>query len=195
MTKTDDIHLRMEDKKSTGIKKVVGIYNMIANLIWSALLIVPIAVFCYTFVNRKLFWIFLIISLLGIFLPRSFFDNIQLGKSGGVYKKIGVRFVNRFTQNGDIINALIRKRYPEYKVISPGQSSIVKLISQTYMFEKFHCILFLFFSMTIVYAFTEGYFIWAFVFLISNIVYNVYPAFLQQYIRARLKVFQKRAER
>ena len=165
-----------------------------ANLTWSALLLVPVSVFCYTYMNRKLFWIFLIISLLAGFLPRSFFNSIQLGKSGKVYKKIGVGFINRFTQNGDIINALIRKRYPGYKVISPVRPSIIKLISQTYLFEKFHCILFLFFSMTIIYAFAEGYFIWAVVFLISNVVYNVYPAFLQQYIRVRLKASQKRTE-
>ena len=184
----------MKNKEPGSLKKAVGFYNMIANLTWSALLLAPIAVFCYTYMNRKLFWIFLIVSLLSGFLPRAFFDRIQLGKSGGIYKKTGVGFINRFTQNGGIINALIRKRYPGYKVISPGRSSVAKLIGQTYMFEKFHCILFLFFSMTMVYAFAEGYFIWAFIFLISNIVYNVYPAFLQQYIRVRLKVSKKRYE-
>jgi hypothetical protein len=185
----------MKNKESADIQKVVGIYNMIANITWSALLLVPISVFCYRYMNGKLFWIFLIISLFAVFLPRSFFDRIQLGKSGSVYKKIGVRFINRFTQNGDVINAWMRKRYPGYKVIAPGQGSIVKLINQAYMFEKFHCILFLFFSMVIVYAFAHGYFIWALVFLISNVVYNVYPAFLQQYMRIRLKFTQNRFDR
>jgi len=186
---------RMENEESSDIKKVVGIYNMIANLTWSALLVTPVAVFCYTHMNRRLFWFFLITSLLAAFLPRSFFDSIEIGKSASVYKKIGVGFINRFTQNGDIINALIRKRYPGYKVISSDRKLMSKLINQTYMFEMFHFAGFLFFSLVVVYAFAERYFMWAFIILGSNIIYNVYPAFLQQYIRARLKVFQKRVDR
>jgi hypothetical protein len=83
---------------------------------------------------------------LSIFLPKTFFNSIQLGKTPAFYKKTGVTFINMFTQNGDVINGLIRKKFPQYKVVSTGRQSINKVLQQTYMFEKFHfaCFCFLF---------------------------------------------------
>jgi hypothetical protein len=180
------------NKKESAIKRTIGIYNMIPNLFWSALLLIPVCVFCYSWMERKWFWTFFVGSTLAIFLPASFFDVIQLSKTSTAYRKLGVKFINRFTQNGDIINNMMRKKYPEYKVVSGNGISIRKLIEQTYVFEKFHFILFLFFLLLLIYAIGNGYFIWATVFFISNIVYNVYPMWLQQYIRVRLKTASKR---
>ncbi len=159
---------------------------MIANLFWSVIHLTPISVFCYTYMNSTLFYIFLITSLLPVLLPYSFFNTIQLSTSTAVYKKIGVKFINKFTQNGDVINRLIRKTYPQYKVISTKRSSAAKLIRQTYMFEKFHFMMFLFFAMVSFYACIENCFIWTVAISISNLLYNVYPNLLQQYIRIRL---------
>lgn len=173
---------------------MADIYNMIPNLLWTALLLVPVTVFCYSWMEKKLFWIFFVISTSAIFLPTIFFDKIQVSNKAGFYKKIGVGFINRFTQNGDIINGLLRKKYPGYKVVSPKNISVRKLINQTYVFEKFHFILFLFFVLLTGYAIIKGYFAWATLFFISNIIYNIYPALLQQYIRIRLKVSTERTK-
>jgi hypothetical protein len=173
--------------KEAVIKRTAGIYNMIPNLFWTALLLIPVTVFCYSWMEPKLFWIFFTISMLAILLPPSFFDIIQLSNTATFYKRIGVGFINRFTQNGDIVNKLLRKKYPGYQVVSKEKKSVQQFISQTYVFEKFHFMLFLFFIMIIVYSLAKGYYIWAFVFFVSNIVYNIYPALLQQYLRVRLK--------
>ena len=165
---------------------MVALYNMIANLFWSVLNLLPISVFCYNLMNLKLFYVFLGISLLTIFLPKSFFDNIQLGTSTPIYKKIGVNLINKFTQNGSIINTLIRKKNPQYKVVSYRPLSVKKLLNQTYVFEKFHFLMFLFFTLTTVYALMKNYLIWALIISVTNLVYNVYPGFLQQYIRVKL---------
>ena len=138
----------MGNKDSSKIKKMVAWYNMIPNLFWSLPNLIPISIFCYSLMNSKLFYTFLTASLLTILLPKSFFNSIQLGKTGSVYKKIGVNFVNKFTQNGDIINGLIRKKFPQYKVLSNRNLSINKLLQQTYMFEKFHFMMFSFFILT-----------------------------------------------
>jgi Glycosyl-4,4'-diaponeurosporenoate acyltransferase len=180
------------NKDSAKIKKMVGWYNMIANLFWSALNLVPISVFCYSLMNLKLFYIFLVPILLTKLLPKSFFDSIQIGRTRAVYKKIGVHFINRFTQNGDIINRLIRKKFPQYKVIAISKVSVRKLLKQTYIFEKFHFAMFLFFTSTTIYALTQNYLKWALIISITNLVYNVYPIFLQQYIRVRLVSAGKR---
>ena len=179
------------NKDRVKIRNLVAWYNMIANLFWSALNLVPISVFCYRHINLKLFFTFLIISLLSILLPKSFFDSIQLGKTTSVYKKIGIGFVNRFAQNGELINNLIRKKYPRYKVVSEDKRSVNKLLQQAYMFEKFHFIMFSFFTFIIVYALIKRYWLWAFIVFVNNLIYNVYPNLLQQYIRIRLVLLKK----
>ena len=180
------------NKDSNAIKKMVALYNMLPNLFWSALSLTPVSVFCYNVMPVKRFCIFLTISLLAILLPKSFFNSIQIGKTPVVYKNIGVNFINRFTQNGVIINRLIRRKFPQYKVMSGRRASIDRLIKQTYIFEKFHFIMFLFFSLTAIYALLERYVVWAFIVSLTNLVYNVYPAFLQQYIRVKLTSGRKR---
>lgn len=170
------------------IKKLVALYNVFPNVIWSVLNLLPISIFCYSLINIRLFYAFLIISLFSIFRPKSFFNLIQLGKTPSFYKRTGVTFINRFTQNGDVINGLIRKKFPQYKVVSAGRQSINKVLQQTYMFEKFHFTVFLFFILVTVYALKHDYFWWAFILSVNNLIYNVYRCILQQYIRARLQL-------
>ena len=183
------------NKERVKIRNLVAWYNMIANLFWSALNLVPVSVFCYRYINLKLLFTFLIISLLSMLLPKSFFDSIQLGKTTSVYKKIGIGFVNQFAQNGELINKLIRKKYPRYKVVSENKRSVNKLLQQTYMFEKFHFILFSFFAFIIVYALIKRYWWWASIVFVNNLIYNIYPNFLQQYIRVRLALLKTRIKK
>ena len=167
-------------------RKAAGLYNMIPNLFWSVLNLAPVSIFCYRFMDTTIFVVFQCISLITLFLPRSFFDRIQIGHTASAYKKTGVQYINRFTQNGDIINRWIRKKYPQYNVLSAGRRSIQKMIRQTYFFEKFHLFMFIFFSFATLYALWQHYFLWALVLTVTNIIYNVYPNLLQQYIRVRL---------
>ncbi|WP_146900059.1 hypothetical protein [Adhaeribacter aerolatus] len=174
------------------IKWAVAGYNAVANVVWSVLNLTPAFIFCYRFVPATLLLIFLATSLLTAFLPNSFFYRMQLSKTKNIYQKLGVGFVNKFTQNGEIINKLIRRRFPEYKVVSTGKRSVKKALGQTFMFEKFHFILFMLFSCLTVYASLKNYYLWAFILLITNLLYNIYPCLLQQYIRLRLLAAVKR---
>lgn len=176
----------MSKNETLLMKRLVNRYNTIVNFFWSVLVLVPLVVFCYGEMSIKLTLIFLAASFITVFLPRSFFDAMQF-KNRQVYKKIGVDFINRFTQNGIIVNNLVRKRIPGYQVISTKRSSIHKVVYQSYMFEKFHFTAFVFFLLTTIYALAKGFFAWSLVFFVSNIIYNVYPILLQQYVRARLK--------
>ena len=182
----------MENKDSEEIKKLAGLYNMIPNFIWSLLNLVPISIFCFKIVDLKIVYIFLAISFSPIFLKNSFLDKIQIGKTSSIYRKLGVHFINRVAQNGVLINKLIKRKFPDYKAVTNNKSSIAKLINQTYMFEKFHLMLFIFFSLIIIYAVLHQELLWSFIILLCNIVYNVYPNFLQQYIRLKLKLYSKR---
>ncbi|WP_394336239.1 glycosyl-4,4'-diaponeurosporenoate acyltransferase CrtO family protein [Adhaeribacter arboris] len=160
---------------------------MIPNLLWTALFGIPITIFCYTFLAPKATCILLGVSLAPIFFPHSFFDRIQLSKKADWYKKIGVKYVNTFAQNGSILNKMIKKKYPNFKVISNTRTSIRKQYYQTYFFEKFHFSLFLFFTMVTLYAGFQKQYYWVLVITIGNLLYNIYPNLLQQYIRVKLK--------
>ena len=100
------------------IKRMLGLYNMVPNLLWSIINLVPISVYCYREMSLTWLFVFLLSSLVPIFLSNKFIDRIQLGRTTAVYKKLGVPIVNKLTQNGPFINRLIRKKFPKYKVVS-----------------------------------------------------------------------------
>lgn len=179
-------------KETAKIKIRIAWYNIIPSLFWSILCLTPISIFCYTHMSLSLLYLFLVTALSAFLLPKTFFDRIQLSKSTSFYKKTGIKFVNKFTQNGEWINALIRKKLPQYKMISSERLSIKKLINQTYLFEKFHFSLFVFFTLTAIYAFIQNQFDWVAILSILNVIFNVYPNLLQQYIRIKLRLFNQR---
>ena len=160
---------------------------MIPNLLWTALFLIPITVFCYTFIPPKMTYTLLGVSLIPIFFSNSFFDRIQLSKNSHWYRRIGVTYINTFAQNGSLLNKILRRKYPNFKVVSKTKASIKKQYYQTYFFEKFHFSLFLFFTIVTIYAGIQGHFYWVLALTISNLLYNIYPNLLQQYIRVKLK--------
>jgi hypothetical protein len=160
---------------------------MVPNLFWTILFLVPVAIFCYTCITPKTTYILLGFSLIPIFFPNSFFDSIQLSRNSHFYKKIGVTYINTFAQNGSLLNKFLKKKYPNFKVVSKTHASIKKQYYQTYFFEKFHFSLFLFFIIVTVYAGIQGRFYWVLILTVSNLLYNIYPNLLQQYVRVKLK--------
>ena len=183
---------KRNEKDLHKIKKLLGWYNMIPNLVWSLLNLVPISVFCFKLMSRQVFYLFLTISVIPVFFKKSFLDKLQIGKTTGIYKKLGVPVINSVAQNGVLVNKLIKKKFPEYKVVTSKPASINRLIMQTYVFEKFHLILFLFFCLATAYAISSNHWYWAFIIFLTNIAYNVYPNLLQQYIRLKLLIFRKK---
>ena len=171
-------------------KKIEGL-NLLVNLIWSFIFLFPLVVFCYTKMPRNWFVISLLISLLAIFLPASFFSVYQVSKSRLFYKKIGIEFFNHFTQNGTLLNRLVKNNFPEYKRFQTKEEALKKLFNQTFMFEKFHFIVGIFFIETTIFAFINNYYYWVAFFIVGNVIYNIYPMLLQQYIRLRLTAFKR----
>ena len=160
---------------------------MIPNLLWTALFLTPIVIFCYSFITLKTTYLLLGVSLIPIFFPNSFFDSIQLSRSAHWYIKMGVKYINTFAQNGRLLNKIVKKKYPGFKVLSRTKASIKKQYQQTYFFEKFHFSLFLFFTMVTIYAGCQGRFYWVVILTMCNLLYNIYPNLLQQYIRVKLR--------
>jgi hypothetical protein len=54
--------------------------------------------------------------------------------------------------------------------------------------------LFVFFALATVYALWKGLAGWAVILSLTNLLYNVYPILLQQYIRVKLAVYYKKSQ-
>ena len=174
-----------EQKNLSRIKQIAVIYNQAINVFWSVLCFAPIGYFCYVHMAHRWFYILLGISLATGFLPNSFYHAIQFSQNTLSYKKLGIRTIKKYTQDGDLVNRIIKKRYPEYKYVEDSQS-LKKYIAKGYVNEKFHFSMFVFFLFTTIYALIFGWFRWAAIITLTNIIFNVLPVLLQQYNRIRI---------
>ena len=172
-----------------GIKRRVAFYNGVANLFWTVLNLLPIYIYCYSSVAPWWLYVAGAISVTTLFLPRITLNKLQLGTTTAVYHKLGVHYINRVTQNGTFINNLIRRKYPHYKVVGNTRQDIQLHYRKTYMFERFHYLLLCFFTCIIIYALVQEQYGWAGLLLLTNILYNMYPILLQQYVRIKLEPF------
>lgn len=179
-------------KKAAPSPALLAFYNAVPNVFWSVLSLLPICVFCYQHMTRP--WLYgllavslLAVSLLAYALPSTWFRYWQLSSSSVPYRKLGVPIVNRFTQHGDFINRLIRRQYPTYRHVR-HRASAAALLRTSYHQERFHLVVLLFFLFSSVYAAAYGYWKWAAALTLINIGYNLYPIWLQQYLRVRLHV-------
>jgi uncharacterized membrane protein YedE/YeeE len=185
------MHTAPSDQQYAAAKKLAGYYNMVPNLIWSILHLAPVTFFCFTEMIPGWVYLFTAISFgLGL-LPVSFLQRIQLGKTTAPYKKAGIRLIRKYSQDGDIINGLLRKKFPGYKVM-PNNDSIKKYIKRTWMYERFHLMALFFMLFIAIAAVVQGLIGWALAITCNNILYNLYPMWLQQYNRLRVQQIRKK---
>ncbi|MGI4870123.1 MAG: hypothetical protein ACRYFX_02975 [Janthinobacterium lividum] len=112
-------------------------------------------------------------------------QRLQLSSGVAAYQRLRVPALNRFTQSGTLVNALVRRRYPQYRVL-PGRAAVAKLVRTTYQQERFHWAGLVFFLLLSIYAAAHGHPGWALGLALANVGYNLYPIWLQQYLRVRL---------
>lgn len=135
-------------------EKLAAGYNIIPNLVWSVIHLTPVTVYCFMEMDRVWVYIFIGLSVLGGLVPNRFFDHMQLSKTTKLYKKIGIITIRRFSQDGDMINRLIRKKYPEHRIIRSYKNREA-YIQRTYFYERFHFIVLVFMLAASVYAFLQ----------------------------------------
>lgn len=165
--------------------QLLAVANAVPNVLWSALALTPIGVYCYQLMARPWLYGFLGVSLLAYAVPTAWFGYWQLSRRPARYRQLGVALLNRVTQHGDFVNRLIRWRYPTYRHL-PSRAALARLVRTTYHQERFHLVLFLFFLLTSAYAAVQGQAGWCGLLLLTNVGYNVYPMWLQQYLRVRV---------
>ena len=172
-------------KRQVPSAATVACYNAVPNVLWSALALGPLLVGCYRYVERPWLWGFVALSLSGYAWPAAWLRRLQLSSRVGVYQRLGVPGVGRFAQQGALVNGLLRRRYPHYRALV-GRGAVAKLLSTTYQQERFHWAGLVFFLLVSSYLGTAGYPGWALGLTLANVGYNLYPIWLQQYLRVRL---------
>ncbi|MCB2406464.1 hypothetical protein [Hymenobacter lucidus] len=159
--------------------------NAVPNVFWSVAGLLPVSIFCYQHVARLWLYGLLAASLLMYAVPVAWFRYWQLSSGPARYRRLGVPLINQLTQHGGLINRLLRRRYPHYRHVH-SRASVRALVGTSYHQERFHLALLLFFGFISLYAATRGYTGWALLILATNVGYNLYPIWLQQYLRVRL---------
>lgn len=180
-------------KEMARMKRRAAAYNAIPNFLWTIIHLAPSVIYCWKYTASLWTYIGLGGSFLLAFLPAGLLKRLQLSKDTAVYKKIGIGIIRKYSQDGDLINRLLRKQYPAYRVIE-GAGAIPAYISKTYMAERFHLMMLVFMGFVSVWALSEQRWGWALLIMVNNVLYNLYPMFLQQYNRIRLIQAMKRGQ-
>ncbi len=157
--------------------------NAVPNVLWSVLSLTPLAVFCYQYLP----WLygFGAVSLLAYAWPTAWLRRLQLSAAPAAYRRLRVPALNHLTQHGTLVNSLLRRRYPQYRHL-PRRADLAKLVRTTYQLERFHWVMLVFFLLVAGYAVAQGQLGWAGLLTLLNVGYNLYPIWLQQYLRIRL---------
>ncbi|NJO01932.1 MAG: hypothetical protein HC880_09780 [Bacteroidia bacterium] len=160
--------------------------NQFINLFWTALCCIPLVVYWFQADAHLWLYVFLGLSLLVACLPIKFYRRIQLSNKSRFYESLGVKLARKFTQNGDLVNRLVRKNNPTHRIIKNRHQSL-RYRKTMMMYEKYHYLGLIFFFLTALHALLNlkiGAAIWI---TLLNIVYNIYPILLQQYNKIRLE--------
>ncbi|OON71112.1 hypothetical protein B0919_03740 [Hymenobacter sp. CRA2] len=161
------------------------------NVLWSVLGLAPVVVFAYQHMERPWLYGLSALSLLLYLVPAAGLERLRLSAQPAAYRRLGVHRLNRFAQNGELVNRRLRQHFPEFRQVQ-GRTSAVRRLRASYHLERFHLVLLLFFLLTSLYAAARGYLGWALLILLANVGYNLYPMWLQQYLRARLRAATRR---
>lgn len=159
------------------------LFNALPNVFWTALLVGPVYLFCSRHLSvRSICW-FVLIGVLPLALPKKVLQRLALSPHIELYRRLRVPLLLGLTQDG----AWLRRIGG-----SPGarvrreRDAITRVLRDTFVRERFHWGAFLFCTLCASVAIFEGHQLWFVVLIFINIFYNLYPIWLQQYLRLRL---------
>ena len=170
----------------------LALYNALPNVLWSLLSFVPVSVFCFQFMERRWLYSFICIALLAYLLPAKQLRRLEPASSLAFYRRLGVRWANNLTQHGTLINRVVRKRDSRYRRFRT-RADAIRLLRATYGNERFHWATLLFFLLSALFAAIHHHLAWALLITLINVFYNLYPIWLQQYMRIRLERYLARS--
>ncbi|RFM29048.1 glycosyl-4,4'-diaponeurosporenoate acyltransferase CrtO family protein [Deminuibacter soli] len=179
----------MSSQQQTVLQKagrLAALYNAVPNFFWTILNLTPAVYYFYLYLPLNWLWLIAPLCILPYCFKPALLDKMVISQSRHWYHRLGVHRVQQYVQHGVIINRIIRRRYPAYRIVY-NKTTITRKINESYMFERFHLGMLLAFAVLTAHALVTRHWQWALLLLLCNILYNAYPILLQQYVRLRLK--------
>lgn len=137
------------------------------------------------------------LGLLGARAPAWYFRTRPWERAGAgrVYVRyFGIRVFKRWMSHGDWMNAWLRRRVPEYRVVRPSQASAAAYVAHTLMIERAHLAWGLAALPILTYALLVGAHEFAVLWSLINALTNGWPILLQRYNRMRAERVVLRGE-
>ncbi|WP_343692882.1 hypothetical protein [Chitinophaga sp.] len=175
----------MAGEPLTKARQLAARYNLLVSLLWTLVCLGPVAGYFYRYMPVNWLWVIVPTALFPYFLPASWLDRYAVSTSRHFYERMGVQAVLGVVQHGRYVNRRIKSRFPGYRIVY-DRETIRRKIKETYQFERFHYGLLLAFIIPISHAWSV-YWYRGVILVVCNMVYNVYPILMQQYVRLRLK--------
>jgi hypothetical protein len=161
-----------------------SVLNTLTSLVWTVIFLGPVCEYCWHSVPLRALYLFAAVAILPYILPRSLLRHIQLSSNLRVYRRLRVTHLISFTQDAPWFRRLAGKTD---KRISRGSDSLARVVHDTWTRERFHAGLLLFCALCSTVALFHFQMKWFIALTAINILYNLYPVWLQQYIRLRVR--------
>jgi hypothetical protein len=114
--------------------------------------------------------------------------------SGEFYARLGVRFFRRFVPLGDYFNRFTRRRIPDFRLVrSPADVARAERFGR--FSERVHVTFLVFLLPPTCWGLVCGQYEFAAELMLFNWAFNLYPALLQRYTRARFDALTRRRDR
>jgi hypothetical protein len=135
------------------------------------------------------------LGALGARVPASYFRTRPWEQEGAgrVYVRyFGIRVFKRWMSHGDWMNAWLRRRVPEYRVVRPSSESVAAYAARTMAIERAHLAWGLAALPILAYALEAGAYEFAALWSLVNALTNGWPILLQRYNRIRAEQAARR---
>jgi Glycosyl-4,4'-diaponeurosporenoate acyltransferase len=159
------------------------ILNALPNILWTAIFIGPVYAYCVREIPPRLLYVFAVAGALPFLVPRSFLQRFQLSPDTGVYRRLQLPLLVKLTQDAPWLHRL--GGHPE-KRVRRDRGAIVRVISDTWTRERFHFGLLVFCALCAGVALWRTQLMWFTALILINTLYNLYPVWVQQYLRLRV---------
>ena len=166
------------------------VLNAVINVPWTCLLLGPVYVYCAHHVTPTWLFVFGLAAVFPLGAPERILQRLQLGTHVDVYRRLGVPLLVKVTQDAPW---LVRLGGDQYKRVSLDRGVIDRVMRETWMRERFHLGLPLFCGACSGLALWQMEIRWCVALIVINTLYNLYPVWLQQYLRLRLTRLSGRA--
>ena len=166
-------------------RALLHLFNVLPTIAISLICFLPVSTYCFLHLRCWQLTAFGAVSLLIYTMPQARLASLQLSSTRRAYRGLGVHLLNHVVQHGTLVARSLRLLYPAYRRVS-SRAGANMLRQSTYAAERFHWALLIFFLLCSTEAVLHGRLGWMSLILLTNVLYNLYPIWLQQYIRLRL---------